>query len=344
MDITQYLEFAVKQHASDLHITAGGPPMIRVDGDIRKLNVPPLSSRETFDLIYDVMEDNQRRILEEHLDHDFAFEIPGLSRFRVNVFHKLGGLGGAFRILPKNVPELDQLQAPDIFKDLALHPRGLILVTGGTGSGKSTLMAAMLNHVNDNRFAHILTLEDPIEFVHKGRKCLISQREVGPHATGYARALRASLREDPDVILVGEMRDTETIRLALTAAETGHLVMATLHTSSAAKTMDRIVDVFPTGEKEMARTMLAESLQAVISMALLKRVGGGRIAAHEIMIATPAVRNLVREAKAPQLYSAISTSAQHGMQTMDQCLQKLLRAKVINEETARYLAINKTGF
>jgi twitching motility protein PilT len=344
LDIAQLLEFGVRNNASDLHISAGEPPMIRVDGDIRRINLPPLDGKKVHDMIYDIMNDKQRKHFEEFLDCDFSFEISKLARFRVNSFNQRRGPGAVFRTIPSIVKTLEDLASPPIFKELVLRPRGLVLVTGPTGSGKSTTLAAMVNHVNESVMSHILTIEDPIEFVHQSKKCIINQREIHEHALGFAEALRAGLREDPDVILVGEMRDLETIRLALTAAETGHLVFATLHTSSAAKTVDRIVDVFPAAEKEMVRTMLSESLQAVISQTLLKKVGGGRIAAYEIMTATPAIRNLIRENKVAQMYSAIQTGQAHGMQTLDQCLSELLRRGAITREQARIKATNKELF
>ncbi|MCS6997435.1 MAG: type IV pilus twitching motility protein PilT [Casimicrobiaceae bacterium] len=339
MDIAELLAFSVKNQASDLHLSAGMPPMLRVHGDIRRINVPAMEHKEVHALIYDIMSDAQRKVYEENLEVDFSFEIPNLARFRVNAFHQDRGAAAVFRTIPSRVLTLEELGAPKIFAELALKPRGLVLVTGPTGSGKSTTLAAMINHANENLLGHILTIEDPIEFVHESKKCLINQRELGPHTLSFANALRSALREDPDIILIGEMRDLETIRLALTAAETGHLVFATLHTSSAAKTIDRIVDVFPAAEKEMTRSMLSESLVAVISQALLKRKdGSGRIAAHEIMIGTPAIRNLIRENKIAQMYSMIQTSYGQGMQTLDQCLQELVRRNLISPIEAKSVA------
>src|SRR3569623_279754 len=290
------------------------------------------------------MIDGQRKAYEENLECDFSFAIPGLARVRVNAFNQDRGAAAVLRTIPSTILSLEQLNAPKIFADLALKPRGLVLVTGPTGSGKSTTLAAMINHVNDNEYAHILTIEDPIEFVHESKKCLINQREVGPHTHSFSNALRSALREDPDVVLVGELRDLETIRLALLAAETGHLVFGTLHTSSAAKTIDRIVDVFPGDEKEMVRSMLSESLRAVISQTLMKKIGGGRVAAHEIMIGTPAIRNLIREAKIPQMYSAIQTGQNVCMQTLDQCLQDLVRRVIVGKQEASMKAANKDTF
>lgn len=344
MDISELLAFSVKNQASDLHLSAGEPPMIRVDGDIRRINVPPLEHKVVHGLIYDIMNDKQRKEYEEFLESDFSFEIPGLSRFRVNAFNQQRGAGAVFRTIPTNIMSLEDLGCPPIFAEMTETSRGLILVTGPTGSGKSTTLAAMLNHVNENTSGHILTIEDPIEFVHPSKKCLINQREVHRDTLGFNEALRSALREDPDVILVGEMRDPETIRLALTAAETGHLVFGTLHTSSAAKTVDRIVDVFPASEKEMVRAMLSESLKAAISQVLVKKNGGGRIAAHEIMIGTPAIRNLIRENKIPQMFSAIQTGQQQGMQTLDQALMELVQKAKINRGDARSHAKSKEQF
>ncbi len=344
MDIAELLAFGVKNNASDLHLSAGLPPMIRVDGDIRRINVPSLDNKTVHNMLYDIMNDRQRKDFEEFFETDFSFEIPGLARFRVNVFNHNRGVGGVFRTIPSNILTLEELGCPSIFKEIAETPRGIVLVTGPTGSGKSTTLAAMMDYKNENEFGHILTIEDPIEFVHQSKKCLINQREVHRDTLGFNEALRSALREDPDIILVGEMRDPETIRLALTAAETGHLVFGTLHTSSAAKTIDRIIDVFPAAEKEMVRSMLSESLRAVISQTLLKKVSGGRVAAHEIMIGTPAIRNLIRENKVPQMYSAIQTGQAVGMQTLDQALVELVKNGVINKSEARIKAAQKDNF
>ena len=338
MDITELLAFSVKHKASDLHLSAGVPPMIRVDGDVRKINLPSLEHRQVHALVYDIMNDHQRKELEENLEVDFSFEVPNLARFRVNAFHQNRGVAAVFRTIPSTVLTLDELAAPEIFRQLSELPRGLVLVTGPTGSGKSTTLAAMIDYINDNFHHHILTIEDPIEFLQENKRCLINQREVHRDTLGFSNALRSALREDPDIILVGEMRDLETIRLALTAAETGHLVFGTLHTSSAAKTIDRIIDVFPGSEKDMVRSMLSESLRAVISQTLLKRIGGGRIAAHEIMVGIPAIRNLIREDKIPQMYSVIQTGMIHGMQTMDQCLKQMVARGQISVQDAKIKA------
>jgi len=336
MDITQLLAFSVKNKASDLHLSAGLPPMIRVHGDVRRINVEPLSHKQVHAMVYDIMNDVQRKTYEDTLECDFSFEVQGRARCRGNALHQNRGAAAVFRTIPSKILSLASLNCPPVFAELALKPRGLVLVTGPTGSGKSTTLAAMIDHLNENEYGHILTLEDPIEFVHESKKCLINQREVGPHTLSFANALKASLREDPDAILVGELRDLETIRLALTAAETGHLVFGTLHTSSAAKTIDRVVDVFPAAEKDMVRAMLSESLIGVISQTLCKtKDGSGRVAAHEIMLGTAAIRNLIREAKIAQMYSSIQTGQNLGMQTLDQCLADLVRRNLISAAEAR---------
>lgn len=344
MDITELLTFAVENNASDLHLSAGLPPMIRVDGEIRRINMPALDHKAVHTLIYDIMTDKQRKDYEERWEIDFAFEVPELSRFRVNAFNQRRGAGAVFRMIPAKVLSMKELGLSKIFTDIAEYPRGLVLVTGPTGSGKSTTLASLIDHINSTRYAHILTVEDPVEFIHQSKKSVVNQREVYVDTTSFSEALRSALREDPDVILVGEMRDLETIRLALTAAETGHLVFGTLHTTSAAKTIDRIVDVFPGDEKEMVRSMISESLRAVVSQTLLKKVGGGRVAAHEIMICNPAVRNLIRENKVAQIYSSIQTGQGLGMQTLDQALKTLIESGQIVKLDAREKAVNKDLF
>ena len=335
MDITELLAFSAKQGASDLHLSSGLPPMIRVDGDVRRINLPAMDHKQVHALIYDIMNDKQRKDFEEFLETDFSFEVPGVARFRVNAFNQNRGAGAVFRTIPSKVLTMEDLGMGEVFRKITDVPRGLVLVTGPTGSGKSTTLAAMLDYLNSNKYHHILTIEDPIEFVHESKKCLVNQREVHRDTHGFSEALRSALREDPDIILVGEMRDLETIRLALTAAETGHLVFGTLHTTSAAKTIDRVVDVFPAEEKSMVRSMLSESLQAVISQTLLKKIGGGRVAAHEIMIGTPAIRNLIREDKVAQMYSAIQTGGALGMQTLDACLKTLISKGLVSRDSAR---------
>ncbi|MCV6611857.1 MAG: type IV pilus twitching motility protein PilT [Amphritea sp.] len=344
MDITELLSFTVQQGASDLHITAGMPPVIRVDGEVRRIKLPSLEHKQVHTLIYDIMNDKQRKDYEDRFETDFSFEVPKLARFRVNAFNQNRGAAAVFRTIPSKVLTMDDLGMGQVFRDLSEKPRGLVLVTGPTGSGKSTTLAAMVDYINDTRNDHILTIEDPIEFVHESKKCLVNQREVHRDTLGFDEALRSALREDPDVILVGEMRDLETIRLALTAAETGHLVFGTLHTTSAAKTIDRIIDVFPAAEKAMVRSMLSESLQGVISQTLLKKPKGGRVAAHEIMVGTPAIRNLIREDKVAQMYSAIQTGSAFGMTTLDQTLTELLQKGLISRESAREKALMPQNF
>ena len=344
MDITELLAFSVEHNASDLHLSTGTPPSIRVDGDVRKLNIPAFDEKDVNALVYDIMNDRQRKEYEQNLEVDFSFEVPNLARFRVNAFNQNRGPAAVFRTIPSTVLTMEQLGCPESFKTIADNPRGLVLVTGPTGSGKSTTLAAMVDYINATKHHHILTIEDPIEFVHSNKSCLINQREVHRDTLSFSNALRSALREDPDVILVGEMRDLETIRLAMTAAETGHLVFGTLHTTSAPKTIDRIIDVFPAEEKSMVRSMLSESLRAVISQTLVKKVGGGRVAAHEVMIGVPAIRNLIREDKIAQMYSAIQTGMSHGMQTMDQCLLNLVNRGVITRQDAASKAHDKNQF
>lgn len=344
-DIIELLTFGVTQKASDLHLSAGMPPMLRIHGDVRKLELPNLDEKQVHGMLYDIMNDQQRKFYEENLECDFSFEVPNVARFRVNAFKQNRGTAAVLRTIPSKVLTLEDLKAPKIFAELMDKPKGLVLVTGPTGSGKSTTLAAMIHHYNINNYGHILTVEDPIEFVHTSSKSLINQREVGTQTHSFANALRSALREDPDMILVGEMRDLETIRLALTAAETGHLVLGTLHSSSAAKTINRIIDVFPEAEKDMVRTMLSESLEAIISQNLLKtKDGSGRVATHEIMVGTPAIRNLIRENKVAQMYSSIQTGQNLGMQTMDQCLLKLVKENKISAADAKIMAINPIQF
>ncbi|MBA3987814.1 type IV pilus twitching motility protein PilT [Aliidiomarina maris] len=342
MDIQQLLERSVLAKASDLHISAGSPPLMRVDGEVIKAANDILSADDVKQMLLGIMLEHQQSEFTESLETDFAYEVQGLARFRVNAFHQQRGPAAAFRTIPDRVLTLEELDAPEVLKDLSELHRGLVLVTGPTGSGKSTTLAAMVNHINERRQQHILTIEDPIEFVHHNKRSLVNQREVHRDTLSFNAALRSALREDPDVILVGELRDLETIRLAMTAAETGHLVFATLHTTSAPKTIDRIIDVFPGDEKSMVRSMLSESLRAVVSQLLLKRPGGGRVAAHEIMIATPAIKNLVREDKVAQMYSAIQTGAAHGMQTMEQALMRLRQRNLVDEEAVQRILGKQT--
>ena len=343
-DIKDLLALAINNGASDLHLSAGLPPMMRIDGDIKNINEIALDDDTVKTLIDSVMNDKQRQHYQNHLESDFSFSLPSIGRFRVNAFNQLRGSAAVFRMIPEIIPTLKDLQAPTLFEELTTKPRGLILVTGPTGSGKSTTLAALINHINNRDSGHIITIEDPIEFVHTSRKCLITQREVHRDTLGFNEALRSALREDPNVIMIGEMRDLETIRLALTAAETGHLVLATLHTNSAAKAIDRIIDVFPASEKDMIRAMLSESLQAVISQTLLKKIGGGRVAAYEVMVGTAAIRNLIREAKIAQMYSAIQTGRKDGMQSLDQNLKELVDKSLITNTEASAKAVNKDIF
>ncbi|MDR3476509.1 MAG: type IV pilus twitching motility protein PilT [Gammaproteobacteria bacterium] len=345
MDMKSLLEYSVKHGASDLHLSAGLKPMVRIDGEL--VNVADsevLDAESTQRLIYSIMDEDQQKQIVDTLEMDFAISIPNLSHFRVNAFNQINGMAAVFRTISSTVPTLDDLELPPIFKDLLDLPNGLILVTGPTGSGKSTTLAAMIDYINRNQAVHIITVEDPIEYVYQSKTSLINQRQVHRDTHDFATALRSALREDPDVILVGEMRDLETIRLALTAAETGHLVMATLHTSSAPRSISRIVDVFSAAEKDIIRNMLSESLQAVICQSLVKKIPEGRIPAFEIMIGTSAIRNLIREDRIAQMYSAIQTGSEKGMCTLDQYLQKLVVAEKITKETARSVAVNKDQF
>src|SRR5689334_14647593 len=336
MDISKLLTFSAKEGASDCHISAGEPPMIRLHGDLKKLDHPPLTPEETHALVYDMMSDAQRKTFEEKRECDFSFELGDIARFRVNVFVQNRGLGAVFRNIPTEIIPLEKLGMPPIVRQLCDKEKGLILVTGPTGSGKSTTLASMVDYLNNTFEGHIITIEDPIEFVHKTKKCLVNQRELGVHTLSFANALKSALREDPDIILVGEMRDLETIQLALTAAETGHLVLATLHTNSAPKTIDRIIDVFPADDKEMVRAMLSVSLEAVITQTLLKKAdNSGRLAAFEILIANSAIRNLIREGKVPQIASIMQISSKVGMKPMKDAVQDLLGKGLITGETAR---------
>ncbi|MGM0412741.1 MAG: type IV pilus twitching motility protein PilT [Pseudomonadota bacterium] len=341
MELEELLALVVRQGASDLHLSAGMPPLLRIDGDLRRVNTPELDDRTVQGLVQGIMSERQRRTYEEELELDFAVELSGLGRFRVNAFQQNRGAGASFRHIPGTILDLEQLGAPGVLRELAALRTGLVLVTGPTGSGKSTTLAAMVDHKNRNEAGHILTIEDPIEFVHASRRGLVNQREIHRDTNHFGTALRSALREDPDTILVGELRDLETIRLALTAAETGHLVFGTLHTSSAAKTVDRIIDVFPAAEKDMIRSMLAESLRGVIAQVLLKASGGGRVAAHEILVGTSAVRNLIREDKVAQLYSTMQTGHNAGMSTLDQSLQDLVARGSVSLEEARRFAFHR---
>jgi twitching motility protein PilT len=343
MDISELLRFVLDSKGSDLHLSAGEPPIIRVHGEMTKVDLPALDKEEMHNMVYDILSDYQRKVFEEKLELDFSFALGDLARFRVNVFKQYRGESAVFRTIPSKIPTFEDLYLPKVFKDLANLEKGLILVTGPTGSGKSTTLAAIVDYINSNKKEHVLTIEDPIEFLHKSKKCLINQRELGPHTKSFSAALRSALREDPDTILVGEMRDLETIALALTAAETGHLVFATLHTSSAPDTIDRIIDVFPEGQQNQVRSMLSASLQAVISQGLFKRRDGkGRVAAFEIMIATPAVRNLIRENKIAQILSVIQTSKGLGMQTMESACQELIAKNLVTkDEVSNYINTSK---
>lgn len=339
MDISELLIFAVENKGSDLHMSAGEPPVVRIHGEMRKVEVPPLDKDEVHNMIYEILNDNQRKAYEEHLELDFSFSLGDYGRFRVNVFKQARGDAAVFRTIPTKIPTFEELNLPKVFMDLARLEKGLVLVTGPTGSGKSTTLAAMVDLVNKEEKGHIITIEDPIEFLHPSKNCLVNQRELGPHTHSFANALRSALREDPDVILVGELRDLETIALTMTAAETGHLVFGTLHTSSAPDTVDRVIDVFPSAQQNQVRSMFAESIQAVITQALFRRKDGkGRVAGFEILIANNAVRNLIREAKIAQIPSIMQTSKALGMQTMEAAVTELLNKNLVTrDEVAFYL-------
>ncbi len=344
MDLTQLLAFTMQNKASDLHLSSGSPPIIRVHGIMKRVKADPLSSDDIRTMLYSVMTEDQRAEYEENLELDFAIALGEKARFRVNGFTSRLGSCAVFRTIPTEVPTMAQLDLPPVIRRFADLKKGIILVTGPTGSGKSTTLASMINHINLHAPKHILTIEDPVEFFHNSKKALINHREVGTDTKSFARALKSSLREDPDVILVGEMRDYETISLALTAAETGHLVFATLHSSSAAKTIDRVIDVFPTGDKEMVRAMLASSLQGVIAQTLLTRADGtGRIGAYEILVGTNAIRNLIRENQIPQIYSMMQTGSRYGMVTMEDAVNDLLEAGLIDKDEAREALMRVSG-
>ena len=344
MDITQLLAFGVEQGASDCHLSSGEPPMLRINGDLKKLDYAPLTKEQVHSMVYDIMNDSQRKLFEETHDIDFSFEMGETARFRVNVFLQRKGAGAVFRTIPTKILTLEQLGMPPILKQICDKEKGLVLVTGPTGSGKSTTLAGMIDHLNNSFEGHILTVEDPIEFVHQSKKCLVNQRELGPHTHSFANALRAALREDPDIILVGEMRDLETIQLALTAAETGHLVFGTLHTSSAPKTVDRVIDVFPPNQQSQIRAQFSESIEAVMTQTLLKKKGGGRVAALEIMTGTTAIRNLIREGKIHQIPGTMQVSQKDGMQTMDMALVELANRGIVTKEEAQSRSMNPNLF
>ena len=341
MDITELLAFTVKRQASDLHLSCGLAPMLRIDGEMVRVNSPPLAAEQLECLLESLMNEAQRRHYSQHKEVDFSCSLADRARFRANVFQTRRGVAAAFRHIPGHIRSLQELGSPPLLAELLQQPNGLVLVTGPTGSGKSTTLAAMVEHLNATRPLHILTIEDPVEYVYESKKSLINQRELQRDTLSFTDALRSALREDPDVILVGEMRDLETIRLALTAAETGHLVLATLHTNSAAKTINRIIDVFPAEEQALIRSMLSESLRAVVSQTLVKQANGGRVAAYEVMVATAAIRNLIREGKIAQIYSAIQTGSGQGMQTLDQHLKQLQRQGVISALEAQLRAQDK---
>ncbi len=338
--IDELLELVVEIKGSDLHIAEGIPPVYRVDGDLIAGKYTPFTAQVLQRMCYDILTDDRIQVFENNMELDFSYQLGKSSRFRVNYFRDKGNVAGAFRTIPYKIPTLEDLGQPEVVRDLTLKHRGLILVTGPTGSGKSTTLAAMIGEINRNYRKHIITIEDPIEYLHTHRSCIINQRELGQDTKSFANALRAALREDPDILLVGEMRDLDTMELAIHAAETGHLVFATVHTNSASQTVDRIVDVFPVAQQEQIRVMLSNNLVAVVTQQLLPKIGGGRVCAQEIMIASPAIRNLIREAKAHQINSTIQTSAHLGMKTMDQCLRDLYNQGLIPYQLAIERAMN----
>ncbi len=335
MNIVELMTLAAEKNASDLHITPNEPPILRLDGDLQRLDEKVLSREDVANIANELMSEKQRNQFEKTMELDFSSEIKGVARFRINAYRHKDGIGIALRMIPYQIPCFDDLAMSDpIFQKMCEYENGLVIVTGPTGVGKSTTMAAMINHINSSAKGkkHILTIEDPVEYIYKNKNCMIHQREVGLDTLGFHASLRSALREDPDIILVGEMRDLETIRLALTAAETGHLVITTMHTVSAAQTVDRIVDVFPRSESPVIRAMLAESLRAIVAQRLLPKIGGGRVAAQEIMIANGAIRNLIREQKVPQIYSAIQTGKADGMRTLDSHIEELVKAGIVEKQ------------
>ncbi|AEP09854.1 type IV pilus twitching motility protein PilT [Micavibrio aeruginosavorus] len=343
MDILQLLRFTIQNNASDLHLSPTNPPVIRVNGEMKRIKADPLQSDDIRTMLYSVMNEDQRADFERELELDFAIAYGEKARFRVNAFTTRNGTAAVFRSIPSLIPTMEELELPPIIRRFAELEKGLVLVTGPTGSGKSTTLASIINYINENHASHIITVEDPVEFFHASKKSVVNHREIGTDTKSFSKALRSSLREDPDVILVGEMRDYETISLALTAAETGHLVFGTLHSNTAAKTIDRIIDVFPSGDKEMVRAMLASSLQGVVAQSLLKRAdGSGRVGAFEILVGTNAVRNLIRENQIAQLYSMIQTGSRYGMTTLEDSVNALLEQGVIDKDEARRALLKTT--
>jgi len=342
VDISELLIFAIENHGSDLHVSSGEQPFIRIHGEMRKVELPNLDREAVHNMIYGILNDQQRKVYEENLELDFSFALGEYGRFRGNVFKQERGDAAVFRAIPNLIPSFEELGLPKVLQDVARLEKGLVLVTGPTGSGKSTTLATMIDLINNEEKGHIITIEDPIEFVHHSKSCLVNQRELGPNTKSFANALRSALREDPDVILVGEMRDLETIQLALTAAETGHLVFGTLHTSGAPSTVTRVIDVFPAGQQNQVRSMLADSVQAIVTQALFKRKDGkGRIASFEILLANPAIRNLIREGKIFQILSIMQTSKGMGMQTMEASVQQLLDRNIVNRQDVEFYLTSK---